>query len=72
PGATSDSLESHAAALEYVDRHLGKLWNALRQRGSTFCILCSDHGTTYGDDGYTGHRLSHSAVWTVPYSEFLL
>ncbi|MGG6268174.1 STM4013/SEN3800 family hydrolase [Leptolyngbya sp. AN03gr2] len=72
PGATTDSLESHAAALEYVDRHLGNLWNALRQRGSTFCILCSDHGTTYGDDGYTGHRLSHPAVWTVPYAEFIL
>lgn len=72
PGTTTDSLESHAAALEYVDRHLDKLWNALRQRGSTFCILCSDHGTTYGDDGYTGHRLSHPAVWTVPYAEFIL
>ncbi|GAP93773.1 STM4013/SEN3800 family hydrolase [Leptolyngbya sp. NIES-2104] len=72
PGATSDSLASHAAALEYVDQQLGKLWNALRQRGSTFCILCSDHGTTYGDDGYTGHRLSHPAVWTVPYAEFIL
>ena len=70
--ATTDSLESHAAALEYVDRQLEKLWSALRKRGSTFCILCSDHGTTYGDDGYTGHRLSHPAVWTVPYAEFIL
>ncbi len=67
-----DTIESHAAALEYIDSQLGKLWDALRRIGSTFCILCSDHGTTYGEDGYTGHRLSHPIVWTVPYAEFIL
>ncbi|AVH65275.1 STM4013/SEN3800 family hydrolase [Nostoc sp. 'Peltigera membranacea cyanobiont' N6] len=67
-----DTIESHAAALEYVDRQLAKLWNIIRQRHSTFCILCSDHGTTYGEDGYTGHRLSHPVVWTVPYAEFIV
>ncbi len=67
-----DTIESHAAALEYIDSQLGKLWDILRLRGSTFCILCSDHGTTYGEDGYTGHRLSHPIVWTVPYAEFIL
>jgi membrane-anchored protein YejM (alkaline phosphatase superfamily) len=72
PGAQTDSVESHAAALEYIDSQLGKLWHALRQRASTFCIVCSDHGTTYGEDGYTGHRLSHPLVWTVPYAEFIL
>ena len=72
PGATTDTIESHAAALEYIDSQLAKLWEALRQRASTFCILCSDHGTTYGEDGYTGHRLSHPLVWTVPYAEFVL
>ncbi|MDJ0733184.1 MAG: STM4013/SEN3800 family hydrolase [Nostocaceae cyanobacterium] len=72
PGAKTDTIESHAAALEYVDSQLGKLWNALRQRANTYCILCSDHGTTYGEDGYTGHRLSHPLVWTVPYAEFVL
>ena len=71
-GAKTDTIESHAAALEYIDSQLDKLWDALQKRGSTFCILCSDHGTTYGDDGYTGHRLSHPAVWTVPYAEFIL
>jgi hypothetical protein len=71
-GAKTDTIESHAAALEYIDSQLAKLWDALRKRGSTFCILCSDHGTTYGDDGYTGHRLSHPVVWTVPYAEFVL
>ena len=71
-GATEDTLESHAAALEYVDSHLGRLWDALRARHPTFCIVCSDHGTACGENGYRGHRLSHSVVWTVPYSEFIL
>ena len=33
-------------------------------------ILCSDHGTAYGDDGYHGHRLAHPCVFEVPYAEF--
>ena len=71
-GAKTDTLSTHAAALEYIDSQLGKLWDALQKRASTFCILTSDHGTTYGEDGYTGHRISHPVVWTVPYGEFLL
>jgi hypothetical protein len=72
PGAKEDTLESHAAALAYVDRHLPTLFAALRQRGPSFLILCSDHGTAYGEDGYEGHRLSHPTVWTVPYAEVIL
>lgn len=72
PGATEDSLASHAAALAYVDSQLPPLFEALRRRGPAFCIVCSDHGTAYGEDGYSGHRLAHPVVWTVPYAEFLL
>ncbi|SET25641.1 STM4013/SEN3800 family hydrolase [Stigmatella erecta] len=72
PGATQDSRASHAAALEYVDSQLPPLFAALRRRGPSFCIVCSDHGTAYGEDGHTGHRLGHPVVWTVPYAEFLL
>ena len=72
PGAAEDCLESHAAALEYVDRHLGRLFDELRRRGPWLAILCSDHGTAYGEDGYTGHRLAHPVVWEVPYAEFVL
>ncbi len=72
PGATEDTIHSHAAALRYVDRQLPVLFRALERRGPTFAIVCSDHGTTYGEDGYTGHRLAHPAVWTVPYAEFIL
>ncbi|MBD2096395.1 STM4013/SEN3800 family hydrolase [Trichocoleus sp. FACHB-591] len=72
PGATTDSIATHAAALEYIDRALVPLWQTLRDRAPTLGILCSDHGTTYGEDGYTGHRLAHPTVWTVPYAEVLL
>jgi len=72
PGATADSLATHAAAFAYVDSQLPPLFEALRRRGSALCVVCSDHGTTYGDDGYTGHRLAHPVVWTVPYAEFVL
>src|SRR5262249_52736820 len=72
PGASEDSLASHAAALAYVDSQLPPLFAALRQRGPTLCIVCSDHGTAYGEDGFTGHRLAHPVVWTVPYAEFVL
>ncbi|MEU6044181.1 STM4013/SEN3800 family hydrolase [Streptomyces griseus] len=75
PGATreaGDSRATHAAALEYVDRHIGRLFAAASSRRRCFAIVCSDHGTAYGDDGYTGHRLGHPAVWTVPYAHFFL
>jgi hypothetical protein len=71
-GAREDSPASQAAALAYVDRHLPRLFTALRRRAPVFCILCSDHGTAYGEDGYAGHRLAHPVVWTVPYAEFVL
>lgn len=71
-GATEDSRASHAAALSYVDRALGPLFDALAARAPTFGIVCSDHGTAYGEDGYVGHRLAHPVVWNVPYGEFIL
>jgi hypothetical protein len=72
PGATEDSLSSHEAALGYVDVHLGRLFAELPRRAPVFCIVCSDHGTAYGEEGYSGHRLAHPVVWTVPYAEFVL
>jgi hypothetical protein len=72
PGATDDTIESHAAALEYVDGHLGRLFAGLRARGPWLCVVCADHGTAYGEGGYTGHRVAHPVVWDVPYAEFVL
>ncbi len=67
-----DNIESHMAALKYVDSQLPLLIKAIKNLGTTFAIFCSDHGTTLGEDGYTGHRLAHPNVWDVPYKEFII
>ena len=73
PGAREDSIDSHAAALRYVDRHIGRLYDLMRRRRRPcLAIVCSDHGTAYGEDGHTGHRIGHEVVWTVPYTHFVL
>jgi arylsulfatase A-like enzyme len=73
PGATQDTVDTHAAALEYVDRQLDRLWALAVRRGRPcFTIVCSDHGTAYGEDGHVGHRQAHPVVWTVPYAHFTL
>lgn len=72
PGAGRDSVEAMSDALAYVDSQLPPLFEALRRRAPSLCVLCSDHGTAFGEDGYQGHRLAHPVVWTVPYAEFVL
>lgn len=73
PGAERDCRESHAAALEYVDRHMGRLFALMTSRGRPcLTVICADHGTAYGEDGHSGHRLGHEVVWTVPYAQFVL
>jgi hypothetical protein len=67
-----DSLASHAAALKYVDSQLPILFSALKSKRDTFCIICSDHGTAYGEEGFFGHRLAHPSVWEVPMATFIL
>lgn len=70
--ATVDTPDTQAVALAYADAHLGRLVRVMRRRAPLLCIVCSDHGTAYGDDGYRGHRLAHASVWDVPYAEMLL
>jgi hypothetical protein len=73
PPAETDTLASHAAALEYVDGHVPRLVTAMTsRRRPCAAILCSDHGTAYGEGGLTGHRVAHEVVWTVPYAELIL
>ena len=72
PDATTDTYESHIAALAYVDSQLPSLFAAFQHRAPTLVIICSDHGTAYGEEGYTGHRIGHPVVWTVPYAEFCI
>lgn len=71
-GAKEDSIHTHAAALRYVDSHIERLFHLFREKGKTFVIICSDHGSCYGEDGYHFHRLSHEMVYTVPYKHFVL
>ncbi len=70
-GAENDNLESHRAALRYVDGELGRLLDGWKQiRGGGFGICCSDHGTCYGEDGCQFHGINHPSVNTVPYKHF--
>lgn len=72
PGCRVDNLDSHAAALRYVDRALAPLFEAVAARAPGFAIVCSDHGSAYGEDGYRGHRVAHDSVWNVPYAHFVI
>ena len=73
PGAVADGVDTHEAALEYVDTCLPRLFALMTGRGRACAtIMCSDHGTAYGEGGHTGHRVAHPVVWTVPYTEFTL
>lgn len=67
-----DSVKSHAMALRYVDGELGRLFAAFADKGKTFVICCSDHGTCYGEDGIWYHGVNHPVVNTVPYKHFIL
>ncbi|GAA5166498.1 STM4013/SEN3800 family hydrolase [Viridibacterium curvum] len=71
-GSRSDSPATHAAALRHADLALAPLFEACAQRAPTFAIICSDHGTAFGEDGYHGHRLAHDTVWNVPYAHFFI
>ncbi len=70
--ARIDDLASHEAALCYVDQALAPLWDALSMRGPALVIICSDHGTAYGEDGFFGHRNAHPVVMNVPYAHFVV
>lgn len=70
-GPAKDTRASHAAALRYIDAHVPRLFDVLGRRGPLFAIVCSDHGTMYGEDGFVGHRLAHPHVTSVPYAEIV-
>lgn len=70
PPPPEDTLASHAAALRAVDAEMPRLFEAAERRGGAVFIVCADHGTAYGEDGYVGHRIGHSVVWTVPFAAF--
>ena len=72
PGRERDDAQTQGAALAYVDGQLEPLLTALRRRAPLLAIICSDHGTAYGEEGYVGHRLGHPVIWEVPYAELQL
>lgn len=72
-GSSYDTAASHGAALRYVDRELGRLFDRWKEkRDEAFVICCSDHGTCYGEDGCQFHGINHPIVNTVPYKHFFL
>lgn len=71
-GERRDSPATQQAALHTVDAALPPLLDALRARSDTLLMVCADHGTCFGEDGYWGHRLAHPNVLNVPYGEVVL
>ncbi len=71
-GQHTDDIRSHRAALRYVDQALAPLFTALLQYPRTVLLLFADHGTCYGEDGHTGHRVAHPVVMQVPYAQCVL
>lgn len=72
----ANSLAGHKAAFLYTDHALLPLFEALQNRANSgkpcFVMICSDHGTAYGENGYQGHRIAHNVVWNVPYTHFFI
>jgi hypothetical protein len=71
-GAIHDSPDTQRAALADFDSHLPRLLAAAQARAPVLAIICADHGSAFGDDGYRGHRIGHPSVWDVPYMQAIL
>ena len=71
-GETTDNVDSQQAALVYVDRSLARLFAELESSAPWFVVVCSDHGTAYGENGRDGHRWNHPVIGEVPYVDFLI
>ncbi|MFE9902593.1 STM4013/SEN3800 family hydrolase [Streptomyces achromogenes] len=70
-GRSDDSWQSQAAALAYVDEHLGRLIHTLTSTRSWLVIMCADHGDAFGEDGYHGRGIAHPTVLNVPFAATL-
>lgn len=71
-GEKKDGFQTHMEALAYADSKLPPLFQAFQEKGDTFVICTSDHGTCYGEDGCTSHGINHPAVNTIPYKHFIM
>jgi arylsulfatase A-like enzyme len=60
--------EGQVAAIERVDRLMGRLLE--KCPAETYCIITSDHGELFGEDGFFGHGpICHEKVFEVPFLE---
>jgi Sulfatase len=67
-GRQSPAFGHQVQAAEFLDRQLGRFLDGLP--GNTIVVLCSDHGESFGEDGYWGHGHNHRTVLEVPMSIF--
>ena len=61
PAEQAQFVDAYDGCIAYLDHHLGRLFDALRQRGvldDTVVIVTSDHGEAFGEHGLTGHANS--------------
>jgi arylsulfatase A-like enzyme len=70
PAEIEREHDAYVAGLAYLDDEIGKLLEAMKQRGdleNTLVIITSDHGEQFGEHGYFVHNNSlYSPVMKVP------
>ncbi|MFC7249195.1 sulfatase [Halomicroarcula sp. GCM10025324] len=63
-------IANYDAEIHYADRHLGRLFERLKQRGlyeETLIIVTGDHGEEFGEHGlYREHWSTHDGTQRVP------
>jgi hypothetical protein len=69
-GAATDAFKHQAAAAEFLDARLARLFGPLP--AETIVVLAADHGECLGEDGYWGHGVHHRLVYEVPLAIFRL
>jgi arylsulfatase A-like enzyme len=65
-----DTLAAYDAEIRYCDRHVGRVLDALRERGvydETLIVLLADHGEEFGEHGcYSEHWSTHEGTQRIP------
>ena len=59
PEQLQGEIDAYDGAIAYVDNSVGKLWQALEERGltqNTIVVITSDHGESFGEHGVYFHR----------------
>lgn len=64
------SVFGQAAALDYVDSRMNRLFDLLPK--PCHIVLTADHGECLGEDGLFGHGFYHPKIMEVPIASFIL